>query len=97
MDYPTFDPRDPFQGLLERLVEILRDPDYKPHFLDLLKERVNYEKARVRDLESQTLARLTRSTRTPQKPKTGQQSTVSWSTVNSPSATNSQSHNFSSV
>jgi hypothetical protein len=52
-DFPEFDPKDPFTGLMGRLIEILKDPDYKPLFMEFVK-------AKTRDLESQTLARLER-------------------------------------
>lgn len=69
---------DPFE-IFQKLSEILKDPDYKPKLLELLNERIVYEKAKTRDLESQTLQRLEKLTHTrkPVKPfQTGYSSTT---------------------
>jgi hypothetical protein len=52
---------DPFQLTLERLLEIIKDPEYKPVLLEALKANIEHQKAETRDLESQTLARLERT------------------------------------
>jgi len=49
-----------FPDFVQRFVEILKDPDYKPLLLEALREHINQTKAETRDLESQTLARLNR-------------------------------------
>jgi hypothetical protein len=60
---------DYFQNTIEKFIEILRDPDYKPHLIEALKAHIEHERAETRDLESQTLARLDRIHR-PRKTQT---------------------------
>ena len=62
-DFPTFDPKDPFTVLLFRLAEILKDEEYKPHFIDFVKAKTEQMRAETKEIESVILARLDRVNR----------------------------------
>jgi hypothetical protein len=53
VEYPKFDPKDPFLNLFKAINEIMTDPDYKPHLIELVK-------AKTRFVEAQTLEKLNR-------------------------------------
>jgi hypothetical protein len=63
VDYPTFDPKDPFTVLLFRLAEILKDTDYKPHLIDFIKAKTEQLRAESKEIEVVTLTRLDRLNR----------------------------------